>query len=375
MTSKLLAIVVFVLVVSLVVLNVGFFFGSRTVVPGFFVGVSVAYADVDAIKALIDEVSSYTNVFVIGSSGISVFEDKLNEVCQYLVDKGMFFVVFAEIHFQLDLIAEIQKRFSHNFLGVYFSDEQGGRQLDGFKYRWVESADNVSDASDQFVYHLHYYLNVKEIEGIKTTYAPSDFRLFSSDYGLYWFDYLAGYDTVFAEFGWNRSRQLNVAFNRGAATVQNKDWGAIITWTFNGPPYIGSGQELYNDLVYAYDNGAKYVVVFDSNENYTQSILREEHFEALERFWQYTLDNPRSEVVDRVAFVLPKDFGYGFRGPNDKIWGLWEADATSLEMSYHLGEFLKQYGQRLDVIYDDDLSVDQTYSKYIFWNGTIILPS
>ncbi len=304
MTSKLLAFVVVFLVVSLVVLNFGFFFGSRTDVPDFFVGVSVAYADVDAIKALIDEVSSYTNVFVIGSSGISVFEDKLNEVCQYLVDKGMFFVVFAEIHFQFDLIAEIQKRFSHNFLGVYFSDEQGGRQLDGFKYRWVESADNVSDAADQFVYHLHYYLNVKEIEGVPVSFAPSDFRLFSSDYGLYWFDYLAGYDTVFAEFGWNRSRQLNVAFNRGAATVQNKDWGAIISWTFNGPPYIGSGQELYNDLVYAYDNGAKYVVVFDSNENYTQSILREEHFEALERFWQYTKDNPRLLDVKPGCFCF-----------------------------------------------------------------------
>ena len=86
------------------------------------------------------------------------------------------------------------------------------------------------------------------------------------------------------------------------------------------------------DLVYAYDNGAKYVLVFDSNENYTESILKEEHFEALERFWQYTLDNPNPEVVDRVAFVLPKDFGYGFRGPEDKIWGLWEADATSLEI-------------------------------------------
>ena len=373
MTSKLLVFIVFILV-FLVFLNFGFFLGSQKVVPDFFVGISVGYSDVDAIKVLIDTVSSYTNFFVVGSTGVSVVEDKLFEVCQYLVDKGMFFVVFVEIHFQLDLIAEIQKKFSHNFLGIYFSDEQGGRQLDGFKYRWVESAVNVSDAADQFVYHLHYYLNVNEIEGIKTNYVPSDFRLFSSDYGLYWFDYLAGYDTIFAEFGWNHSRQLDVALNRGSSNVQNKDWGVIVSWTYNNPPYIGSGEELYNDLVYAYDNGAKYVLVFDSNENYTQSILKEEHFEALEQFWQYTLDNPVPEVVDRVAFVLPKDFGYGFREPNDKIWGLWVADEISLQISYHLGEFLKQYGTDLDVIYDDDLSIDQTYSKYIFWNGTIISP-
>jgi hypothetical protein len=374
MASKLLAFVVFVLVVSLVVLNFGFLPETQTEVPDFFVGVSVGYPDVDAIKVLIDKVSSYTNFFVVGSLQVSVFEDKLFEVCEYLVDKGMFFVVFVEIHFQLDLIAEIQKKFSHNFLGIYFSDEQGGRQLDDFKIRWVESADNVSDAADQFVYHLHYYLNVNEIEGIKTNYVPSNFRLFSSDYGLYWFDYLAGYDTIFAEFGWNHSRQLDVALNRGAATMQNKDWGVIMTWTFNGPPYLGSGQELYTDLVYAYDNGAKYVLVFDSNENYTQSILKEEHFEALERFWQYTQDNPRHLSLSRVAFVLPNNLGYGFRGPNDKIWGLWEADETSLQISYHLGEFLKQYGTGLDVIYDDNLSIDQTYSKHIFWNGTIISP-
>jgi hypothetical protein len=376
MISKFLAFVVVILVVSLVFLNFAFLPETRSEFPDFFVGVSAAYADVDAIKVLIDEVSSYTNIFVIGSDGVSAFEDKLNEVCQYLVDKGMYFIVFADIHFQLEAIKEIEKKFSEYFLGIYFSDEQGGRQLDDFEYAdWVTEANNFSDATDQFVYHLHYYLNAKELMGIEVPYAPADFRLFSSDYALYWFDYLAGYDTIFAEFGWNYSRQLNVALNRGAATMQDKDWGAIITWTFNGPPYIGSGSELYDDLVYAYDNGAKYVLVFDSNENYTQSILREEHFEALEGFWQYTKDTPRKfDGSGRVAFVLPKDFGYGFRGPEDKIWGLWEADETSLQISYHLGEFLKQYETRLDVIYDGNLILDQTYSKYIFWNGTVIEP-
>ena len=34
-----------------------------------------------------------------------------------------------------------------------------------------------------------------------------------------------------------------------------------------------SGPELYNDMVLAYENGAKYIVVFDSNANYTQNVL------------------------------------------------------------------------------------------------------
>ncbi len=201
-------------------------------------------------------------------------------------------------------------------------------------------------------------------------FAPSDFRLFTLDYALYWFDYKAGYDVVFAEFGWNYSRQLNVALDRGASMVQNKDWGVIITWTYNHPPYIESGTELYNDLVLAYENEAKYILVFDSNKNYTEGILEEEHFEALEQFWQYTENNPRNnlQVEKRVAFVLPKGCGYGFRGPDDKIWGLWEADAHSLEISYHLGSLLEEYGTNLDIIIDDDIKYDDLYSQYIFWN-------
>jgi hypothetical protein len=140
---------------------------------------------------------------------------------------------------------------------------------------------------------------------------------------------------LLAQFGWNYSRQLNVALCRGAATMQNKDWGVIITWTYTEPPYIKSGEELYKDLILAYENGAKYIVVSDWTENYTQGILKEEHLNALKQFWRYVQDNPRESepISDRVAYVLPKDYAYGFRGPNDKIWGLWEADALSYELS------------------------------------------
>ena len=102
---------------------------------------------------------------------------------------------------------------------------------------------------------------------------PTEYQLFTSDYALYWYDYEAGYNTVFAEFTMNYSRSLNIALCRGAATVQNKDWGVMITWTYTQPPYMENGTELYNDMVLAYENGAKYIIVFDSNENYTQNVL------------------------------------------------------------------------------------------------------
>ncbi|MEJ2280573.1 MAG: hypothetical protein P8X97_01425, partial [Candidatus Bathyarchaeota archaeon] len=61
-----------------------------------FVGVDVAYADLEEIKSCIDEVSSYTNTFVIGSTGITYNEEKLNEICQYLYERDMFFIIYRE---------------------------------------------------------------------------------------------------------------------------------------------------------------------------------------------------------------------------------------------------------------------------------------
>jgi len=342
-----------------------------------FVGVDVAYDDLDEIYGLIDEVSPYTNLFVIGSTGVSYNESKLTQVCQYLYEKDMYFIIFGVRRSRLSLFKDIEERYPVHFLGIYFDDEQGGRQLDIHDHRWVYEAENYTDAANKFFDASYSWLNRRYIRNeTGVDVAPSDFNLFTSDYALYWFDYLAGYDTVFAQFGWNYSRQLNIALCRGASTVQNRDWGAIIAWTYNNPPYIESGEELYYDLVLAYENGAKYILVFDSNEEYNQGILKKEHLEALKQFWQYVKENPRSIIPasERVAYVLPEDFAYGFRGPNDKIWGLWEADEFSFEISTDLGSLLKEYDTNLDIIYDDGIEIDKTYGKYIFWNGTIYNP-
>ena len=114
-----------------------------------------------------------------------------------------------------------------------------------------------------------------KLTGFTRNFAyPNEFQLFTSDYSLYWYDYAAGYDTVFAEFTMNYSQQLNVDLVRGAATSQNKDWGVMITWKYNTPPYMESGPELFNDMKFAYENGAKYIIVFDGDQNWTQNVLR-----------------------------------------------------------------------------------------------------
>jgi hypothetical protein len=334
------------------------------------VGVDVAYENLTEIKKLIDEISSYTNLFVIGCTGITHNLTTLDETCQYVYDKGLSFIIYSEIAPRTEWLEDAKTRWGNRFLGFYAYDEIGGLQLDLRKPRIVvKEADNYTDAASKFINGTNWVLN-----WYKTNYTSSiNYPLFTSDYALYWFDYKAGYNVVFAEFGWNYSRQLNVALCRGAAKMQNKDWGVMITWKYDEPPYIESGGELYEDLILAYENGAKYIVVFDSNENYTQGILEEEHLEALKEFWQYIQNNPGKSGLssDRVAFVLPKDYAYGFRGPNDKIWGLWEADTFSEILCLKLSIIMEKYGFKIDIIYDDGLEPGSAYgySKLISWDS------
>jgi len=347
-----------------------------------FVGIDAVYDGVENIKNLVDEVKSYTNFFVIGSTAITWDGTKLNEVCQYLNDSGLYFTIFAhptdKIN-QSQWVSDARQRWSSRFWGLYAFDEAGGRQLDRFQVNnetqmLAPEANNYTDAANTYVENLNHVMSYFRIN-----WHVGDFPLLTSDYALYEFDYRGGYDVVLAEFAWNHSRPLNVALCRGAATIRNKDWGVMITWTYDNPPYLESGPELYNDMVAAYQNGAKYILVFDyPKNNATYEILQEEHLEALKQFWQYVKDNPRTDnsINDRVAYVLPKDYGYGFRGPNDTIWGLWEADSRSSKIWNDVSTLVEQYKPRMDIIYEDDLQYSTfKYSKLIFWNGTTITNS
>ncbi len=342
--------------------------------PDFFFGVDAAYDGVEDIKRLVDEVKSYTNFFVIGSLGITFNVSKLNEVCQYVYESGLYFVIYThptEDSNQTRWIEDARQRWGDRFLGVYAGDEPGGRQIDRDPYMLVEEADNYTDAANKFVWQLDEYL--KNIPSYPI--LGDEFSLFNSDYALYWFDYETGFDVVLCEFGWNHSRLLNVALNRGAAEMHDKDWGVMITWTYWNPPHIESGDELYKDLILAYDAGAKYVVVFNYPKVSTYGILEEEHLEALREFWRYVNNNPRViySMSDRVAYVLPKDYGYGFRGSTDAIWGLWEADELSNKIWNDVNILMEDYLLELDIIYENgkDYGNASRYRELIFWNETV----
>jgi len=374
----------------LVALNVGI--DEQDSDPDFFLGVEYAIANhsVEGCKALVDRVKNFTNVFVVDSVGITFDINNLNEVCDYVYDAGLYFYVFfiSLVYYESEntyilrynyyphmWIADAKEKYGDKFLGAYAMDEPGGNQLDAGSFQMVTEAVNQSEAAETFVCllngHFGYYSYARECEGI---------TLLTSDYGLYWYDYKAGYDIVLAEFAWNHSRPLHVALCRGAANVQNKDWGVMVTWTYDGPPYLVSGDELYDDLISAYHNGAKYVVIFDHpNTDYSEyGILTEEHFDAIEKFWNYVNDNPSKHgtVKATVAYVLPENFGFGFRSVDDNIWGLWSADTDERveKIWSDVNQLLEEYGFRLDIVYSDpefNDSLQQHYDELFFWNETL----
>jgi len=350
--------------------------------PDVYVGVDIAYGDVADAKALMDQVSPYTNLIIIGSSKITDNVAKLNETFQYAYDKGLSFISLTPNFNTTDPTNRTiwykwfdyaKKAWGNRLLGFYVFDEIGGRQLDK-NQTIVTIASDYVDAAYQFESRVGGGLMSIVTNSYNLTYFP----LFTSDYALYWFDYKAGYDVIFAELGWNYSKPLNIALDRGAATMENKDWGAMILWKYTVPPYIESGGDLYNDLVLAYSNGAKYIAVFDANEGWTSGILQTEHFQALQMFWHDIQSNSgvNRRISDRTAYVLPNGYGFGFRGPDDKIWGLWEADDLAIPLSISVNDMLNTYGTSLDLIYDDGLQYGSTYgyNQVFYWNPPEVPP-
>jgi hypothetical protein len=41
---------------------------------------------------------------------------------------------------------------------------------------------------------------------------------------------------VLVQLGWNDTLAKSIGLIRGAAQMQNKPWGAIITWKYDEPP-------------------------------------------------------------------------------------------------------------------------------------------
>lgn len=356
-----------------------------------YVGVSFCGNTTAEAMLLIDRVKDYTNLFVLQSGPISWNETATNEVCHYAVEAGLDIVVYfgdlstrafqrklnetgIDLFWRLTWISTAKEKYGDNFLGVYYYDESGGIWLDQLEEsnstnRFVDPTyDSVAELFNAFLPRDSGYQALKN----------NSINVYSSDYALYWFDFKMGYDTIFAQIGWNHTIEQDIALLRGAAILQNKSWGTIITWKYNNPPYLDTAENIYNQMRTSYEAGAEYIVIFNYPtypEENEFGVMTDAHFDTLEKFWNDIVRNPavvHGKTKAETALVLPKNYGWGMRNEQDTIWALWGPDEKSEQIWNISRQLLSQYSTALDIVYDDPAyPVTGKYQQIIYWNQTI----
>ena len=340
-----------------------------------YVGVT-ADGNLTSTKKLIDKIKDFSNLIIILNPEIMKDKNSIIEVCDYAYHAGLSFFVhmshpsYWKFNYNpLDWLSEAKDIYGNNFLGIYLYDEPGGNQLDLGPFREFDidaMPYDYRDAANTYTYYL--YVQMRDFIKID--------KIITSDYGLYWFDYEAGYDAILCEFGANRTKEINIPLCRGAAEIHNKTWGVIITWAQDSPPYIESPSQLYDDMILAYQTGANYIVVFNFPEIEPFGLLTEDHFKAMKQFKEFVSNNSRSKISNTqgVAYVLPENYGWGLRNPTDKIWGVWDIDEKSPIIWKSLNNFVKQYNYNFDIVYESpwtELFAIKHYNTLFWWNGTI----
>jgi len=347
-----------------------------------YVGVAFGGNTVEEAKAIIDRTRNYTNLFILQSGPIIIDnQSATTEICNYATASGLSIIVYfndfdpnilaqRNLTWRLGWVDNAKTNYGDKFLGIYYYDERGGIYLDTNKTATGWRLPNNATYDTAASVFERGFLEDPGTVALKDMGVP----IFCSDYALYWFDYRSGYDVVLAEVGWNNTLAQEIALVRGAANFQNKDWGVIITWKNTQPPYLDSGDAIYDQMRTSYETGASYITIF--NHPYTNSsygIMDDEHFDALERVWNDITQGKitRSPAVNSVL-ILPKNYGFGMRSAGDTIWGFWGPDQYTSIIWDKTQLLLNRYGYSLDIAYDDgSYALPRNYVNVFHWNSTI----
>ncbi len=414
-------ILIAIIVVSAFATQQVYFNGSQESLPIPYVGVAFAGNTTTQAIEQIDRVKTYTNLFILdsGRNPISRNESAVYQICDYAVANGLNVILNLGINdiiqtnestwFWQESMTDIKQNFTQRwgakFIGVYYNDEPGGIQLDGDWTAWYKTfGSHLSQLSQtqnpafQDLYQMYLKMLAYAENGTK----PADYDLetsffvnhvvaedpglvalnkaqistFTSDYALYWFDYLGTYDVMFTELGWNESIAQQIDLVKGAARLMDKDWGAMVTWKYMDVPFLDTGGQIYDQMLMAYQAGAKYIAIFNyakDDKGNTAAAMTDEHYLALERFWN---DMHTEKFADlskpEAVLVLPHNYGWGMRNPTDTIWGFWPPDDRSVQVGTVMSHLLAKYGASLDIVYEDSMypisKVD--YQHVYYWNTT-----
>ena len=425
-----LAIVILATVV--VILSTNNFSEAAKKLPNAFVGVAFGGNSVSEGEKLIDRVKDYTNLFVLQSGVLEQDFNSVNELGDYAVAAGMYFLPYFGAYVPATFsawLAAAQERWGTHLLGVYYGDERGGKMLDDYVY-FNDSATgdtitktiygdivvqktngiviqyemngninlyqpNTSDSSDidneatfypngtiqlvkssngmaDFTYKSYQELNSTRpfssladtaqrfIQGDQTNIdflKTHQAKVFTSDYSLMWFDYLSGYDVVLGQLGWNQSVTEQIAFLRGAATLQDKDWGVVITWKYQQPPYLDNASAILSQMTTSYECGAKYIVLFDyyPNNQSAYGTLTNQDFQSLQSFWNSAVNHKitQGSIKADSVLVLPANYGWGARWATDHIWGIFQPNNATIQYWNLMQTVLQEHSLRTDIVYAD----------------------
>jgi len=426
-------VTVFVIVIVLLsgLLLTGYNFSPKPKTPTAYAGIAYCGDNVAQGKQLIDKVKGYTNLFVLQSGLLQRDLASVNELGDYAVDSGMYFLPYFGVFIQESFsvwLDSAKAKWGDHLLGVYYGDEPGGKMLDDYvEYEDVATGNSITktkygdivvkkpdgivinyqidgnillsepvpatsgsdinsealfyangtvkvirSAPNGFSYQTYQQLqNIRPFKDIDETaqrfctrdkdnidFLKNLTKVFTSDYGLYWFDYLAGYDVVLGQLGWNLSVTQQLSLIRGAANTQQKDWGVFITWKYQTPPYLDNGTEIFNQLKTSYECGAKYFVIFNyyDSEASTYGTMQDEHFQALNLFWHDVVENSQvtqGSLKAESAVVFPKNYGWGTRWAEDKVWGIFKADEETQRLWQLMQAALKEHGLKVDIVFSD----------------------